>query len=122
MRKFSTGLLLALISCTDKSEDRVDPEGTNVGECSDAVDNDRDGDLDCEDSDCGASPDCEQSDTGTAETETPVSDPEPAALAAIARALEGTRWLVAPSRNSATSHTAGERKPGHPARSFLNKI
>ena len=53
MSHFSIGLLLwGLISCTDKSEDRVEPEGANAGECSDSADNDLDGDYDCDDVDC----------------------------------------------------------------------
>ncbi|GEM_PF-3138518 len=45
----------------DTGEDREDPnayEGDDEGECSDGLDNDLDGDRDCDDAGCADSPDC----------------------------------------------------------------
>ncbi|HCH61186.1 MAG TPA: hypothetical protein DFR83_00180, partial [Deltaproteobacteria bacterium] len=72
MRCFRTVLLfvpavLQLIGCdsdsSSKDEDAgttaaVDFEGDVAGECSDAVDNDRDRLFDCDDPDCAGAPDC----------------------------------------------------------------
>jgi len=48
-------------------------EGRNPGECSDAADNDGDGDFDCDDEDCSGSPDC----ADPTPTEPPASTPAP---------------------------------------------
>ncbi len=42
----------------------ADPEGTNAGECTDGIDNDGDGPIDCNDSDCFSDPDCNNGNTG----------------------------------------------------------
>jgi len=53
-------ILVALWGCGGGGgEDRDQRiEGTQVGDCVDAADNDRDGLYDCDDPDCAASPDC----------------------------------------------------------------
>lgn len=40
-------------------QEKADFEGDNPDECSDGVDNDQDGEYDCNDQDCEGSPDCE---------------------------------------------------------------
>jgi formylglycine-generating enzyme required for sulfatase activity len=49
-------------SSEEENETGTEPEGANAGECSDEVDNDFDGDYDCNDSDCAGSLDCLESD------------------------------------------------------------
>ena len=68
-------LILTLSICACTTDEKINPEGMNPGECTDAADNDGDGDYDCDDSDCFASPDCEEdtgdtADTGTEDTGT----------------------------------------------------
>ena len=58
MRALSFLPLLLLVACGD-------PEGTLAGECTDNIDNDKDGVVDCEDEDCSGSADCAAGDTET---------------------------------------------------------
>jgi formylglycine-generating enzyme required for sulfatase activity len=57
--------LFALIACGKQEE----TEGTTPGDCTDGIDNDGDGDLDCDDDGCIDSSDCSgEPDTGTEDT------------------------------------------------------
>jgi len=54
-----------------------DDEGQEPGDCTDAADNDGDGDFDCNDEGCFGSPDCEGAPTGPMPTEGPPLPPTP---------------------------------------------
>ena len=60
--------LIAISGCDDSPvavvKDKV-TEGMNPGECSDSIDNDEDGDVDCEDSDCAESAECDEVEAAT---------------------------------------------------------
>ena len=62
---------LSIFACGEENKTNDDYEGDAAGECSDAADNDRDGDFDCDDEGCAGSPDCTD-DTG--ETDSGDSD------------------------------------------------
>lgn len=53
-------LLLTLFACAFNAPDSADStlEGADPGDCSDRVDNDDDGFIDCGDPGCDGSPDC----------------------------------------------------------------
>ena len=62
----------------EKEENNERREGEQVGDCTDGLDNDEDGDIDCDDSGCSNKPACEdqlETDTAT-EPDDPEDDPE----------------------------------------------
>jgi|GEM_PF-4827556 len=114
-----TALLISAASCGSKAT-----EGMNPGECSDGLDNDENGLLDCADPGCSGSPDCEPADTGgdtaedtgddtgdTGETDTGGADPAwPATIT----------WLQVPAGEFAMGATEAEEE--HPDDEFARTI
>lgn len=67
--------LIAILACTDNllvAKSEAEKEGDNPGECSDLIDNDEDGFIDCDDQDCHSNEECDSTDT---DVDTAVEEP-----------------------------------------------
>ena len=71
------GLGFILGACGGPAETDLPEEGSEVGDCSDGIDNDEDGVSDCDDFGCAESVDCEGTDTGEADTCLLYTSPSP---------------------------------------------
>jgi len=98
------GLLVSCISnkivIEDNGSDDDDDqrsEGDQQGDCTDEVDNDEDGDIDCEDSGCSGKPGCAGTDTGTDTDTDQVGNPHDSFSITISGVANETLTFDSPS-------------------------